>query len=150
ALGPDKPLMVAFDYHGNLDAATLEHVNAAFAYRKSPHTDTGDTGRRAADCMVRTLKGEIRPIWAIAKPGVLVPSIFSATALRPLSDIIAQAAEYEQQSAEYLDISVMAGFSYADAHNTGFSVLCVTTDKRERAEALAQKISSEIQEQRHA
>ncbi len=149
-LGPDKPLMVAFDYHGNVDAATLENVDAAFAYRKSPHTDTGHTGERAANCMVRTLKGEIKPVWAIAKPGVLVPSIFSATALAPLADIIASAADLEQSRPEIIDVTVMAGFSYADAHNTGFSVLAVADANRASAQAVADEVSSSIWTKRHA
>ena len=149
-LGPDKPLMVAFDYHGNVDAGTLENVDAAFAYRKSPHTDTGHTGQRAANCMVRTLKGEIKPVWAIAKPGVLVPSIFSATALSPLADIIASAADLEQSRPEIIDVTVMAGFSYADAHNTGFSVLAVADADPTSAQTVADQVSSSIWAERHA
>lgn len=150
ALGPDKPLVVAFDYHGNLDARTISGATAAFAYRKSPHTDTGETGRRAAQCMVRTLRGEISPVWAIAKPGIVVPSIFSATALHPLADIIEEGHCAERESHGYTDISVMAGFSYADAHNTGFSVLCVTDGEPARAQALADRLSSRLWEERHA
>ncbi|MFT4193222.1 M81 family metallopeptidase [Ottowia sp.] len=150
ALGPDKPLMVALDYHGNLDADTLEHTTAAFAYRKSPHTDTGETGRRAALCMVRTLRGEIAPTWAIAKPNVLVPSIFSATALHPLADIIEEGHRIEETRESYTDISVMAGFSFADAHNTGFSVLCVTDADPVGAQAICDQLSAHIWAERRA
>src|SRR3546814_15224936 len=83
AIGPDLPLMLALDYHGNLDAATIAEANGTFGYHFSPHIDMGETGRRAANCLVRMLRGEIRPITAIAKPGVMVPSIFSATDLQP-------------------------------------------------------------------
>ncbi|MBV7482339.1 M81 family metallopeptidase [Bordetella sp. BOR01] len=148
AIGPDLPLVVAFDYHGNLDARTLQNLDAAFAYQQSPHTDMGDTGRRAACCLVRTLRGEIRPSMAIAKPGVLVPSIFSATALPCLAGILAQARELERAEAGYMDISVMAGFSYADAPNTGFAVLCVTDAAPERARQVAEQLSARIHAQR--
>ncbi|WP_027524608.1 M81 family metallopeptidase [Bradyrhizobium sp. Ec3.3] len=150
ALGQDKPLIVALDYHGNIDANTLQNATAAFAYRNSPHTDTGDTGRRAAICMLRTLRGEISPTWAIAKPGVLVPSIFSATALRPLADLIEEGQRIERDSERYTDISLMAGFSYADAHNAGFSVLCVTDGDPARAQAIADHLSERIWSERHA
>ncbi|MEJ8824258.1 M81 family metallopeptidase [Variovorax humicola] len=150
ALGPDKPLIVAFDYHGNLDARTLAGATAAFAYRKSPHTDTGETGRRAAQCIVRTLRREISPVWAIAKPGIVVPSIFSATALHPLADIIEEGHRAERESDGYTDISLMAGFSYADAHNTGFSVLCVTDGEPARAQELADRLSSRLWDERQA
>ncbi|MCD0502461.1 M81 family metallopeptidase [Bordetella petrii] len=150
AVGPGMPVMVAFDYHGNLDAGTLRNLDAAFAYQQSPHTDMGDTGRRAARCMMRTLRGEIRPTLAIAKPGVLVPSIFSATALPCLARILAQARELERSEPGYLDISVMAGFSYADAPNTGFSVLCVTDAAPERARQVAGQLGAAIHARRDA
>lgn len=150
AIGPDKPLIVAMDYHGNIDAETLEHANAAFAYRKSPHTDAGETGERAADCMRRVLHGEIKPAIALAKPGVLVPSIFSATALEPLSGIIARAAQIQAASNTYLDITIMAGFSYTDAPNTGFSVLCVSENGGSKAQEIACDLSDQIHAQRHA
>jgi microcystin degradation protein MlrC len=146
ALGPGKPLMVALDYHGNIDADTLQGATAAFAYHKSPHTDTGDTGRRAALCMARTLRREIHPVWAVAKPGVLVPSIFSATALQPLAALIEEGRRIEAESETYVDISLMAGFSYADAHNTGFAVLCVTDGDQARAAEIATRLSARIRD----
>jgi microcystin degradation protein MlrC len=149
ALGPDKPLVLAMDYHGNIDADTLENTTAAFAYRKSPHIDAGETGERAADCMRRILNHEIHPAIVLAKPGVLVPSIFSATSLEPLSGIIAKAARIQAASPTYLDITVMAGFSYTDAHNTGFAVLC-SADDASQAQKAADELSSDIHGQRQA
>lgn len=150
AMGPDKPLIVAMDYHGNIDARTLQGANAAFAYRKSPHTDAGETGERAAACMLRTLRGEIRPVIALAKPGVLVPSIFSATALDPLAGIIEEAAARQAAGPGYLDITVMAGFSYTDSHNTGFTVLCVADGDAAKAQKTADELSARIHALRHA
>ena len=149
ALGPGKPLMIALDYHGNVDARTFAHADAAFAYHESPHIDMGETGRRTARCMAATLAGEIRPVLAVAKPGVLVPSIFSATRLEPLATVIAGARQAERDAGRYRDISVMAGFSYADAHNTGFSVLCVQDGDSDGAQAVAVSISDEIRRRRH-
>ncbi|PHQ67464.1 MAG: microcystin degradation protein MlrC, partial [Sneathiella sp.] len=150
AVGPDKPIVVAFDYHGNIDTSTLEQATAAFAYQKSPHTDMGDTGRRAAACMASILKEELDPQMFIARPNVMVPSIFSATALSPLSDILAQARKFEVESEHFLDISIMAGFSYADAPNTGFSVIVVSGKGKQEAEKFAKYLSDRIWNERHA
>lgn len=147
-VGPEMPVIVAFDFHGNIDRHTLRSVTAAFAYQKSPHTDMGETGRRAADCMARLLGGELAPSMAVARPGVLTPSIFSATGLRPLADILAEAREMERRSPVYLDISVMAGFSYADAPNTGFSVIAVSGGGPASAEAAARRLAGRIREAR--
>src|SRR5690606_2594684 len=149
ALGPDKPIVVALDYHGNIDAETFANADAAFAYRKSPHADAGETGERASDCMLRILRKELRPVIKVAKPGVLVPSIFSATALTPLADIISDAAQVQASSDWYLDISVMAGFSYTDAHNTGFAVLAVSDQHAGETQKIVDKIAGDIHAHRH-
>jgi microcystin degradation protein MlrC len=148
AVGPDMPLIVAFDYHGNIDRDTIRGATAAFAYQKSPHTDMADTGRRAAGCMARMLTGELAPAMAIARPGLLTPSIFSATGLHPLADILAEAREMERRSPFYLDISVMAGFSYADAPNTGFSVIAVSGGGAESAEAAVAHLAQRVRDER--
>ena len=82
-VGRATRLVVALDYHGNIDESWIPLVDGLFGYHYSPHTDTGTTGERAATCLIRTLRGEIRPVVAIAKPGVMVPSIFSATDIAP-------------------------------------------------------------------
>lgn len=150
ALGSNKPIVVALDYHGNVDEQTFINADAAFAYRKSPHTDAGETGERAADCMLRILRNEISPVITIMKPGVLVPSIFSATALEPLATIIGDAEQKQQATPWYLDISVMAGFSYTDAHNTGFSVLAVSDQHANETAEIVTQISNDIYAHREA
>ncbi len=144
AIGAEVPLVVCFDYHGNIDGRTVEAADAAFAYRKSPHTDMADTGKRGAACLFHMLASGERPGVAVAKPGLLVPSIFSATSLQPLADILADARRREDESETFLDISVMAGFSYADSHNTGFSVLVVAGAGQDSAERVAAEVAAKI------
>lgn len=148
AVGPDVPVVVCLDYHGNIDARTIEGADAAFAYRHSPHIDMGETGRRGAACLFSMLTTGNRPGLAVAKPGLLVPSIFSATSLSPLAEIISCARQREAESEEYLEISILAGFSYADSHNTGFSVIVVADAGQTVAEHIAAEVASEIHELR--
>ncbi|MCC5993858.1 MAG: M81 family metallopeptidase [Rhodobacteraceae bacterium] len=143
-IGAAVPIVLALDYHANIDAATLEHVDACFAYHESPHTDMGETGLRAARCAVAMIETGMRPAVAVSKPGLMVPSIFSATALRPLADIISMARDMERRSSVYLDISILAGFSYADSPNTGFSVVVVGDMAQEAAQDIADALSEEI------
>ncbi|MER8543316.1 M81 family metallopeptidase [Mesorhizobium sp. M1334] len=147
-VGPDVPVMLALDYHGNLDASTISGATATFGFHYSPHTDMADTGRRAAECLVKTLRGEISPVTAIARPGVMVPSIFSATTLQPLSSFVARSIELPQTTPGVLDVSVFAGFSYADVPNCGFSVVVVADRDRNLAERVANDLSRSIHEAR--
>jgi microcystin degradation protein MlrC len=147
AVGPDVPVMVALDYHANLDAGSLAGATAAFGYRYSPHIDMGATGERAAHCLLMTLAGKIRPNMAIARPGLILPSIFSATDLEPLKGLVARAKGHSD-AARYCDVSLFAGFAYADVPNCGASVVAVVDGAD--AQALADELSAEMAAQRQA
>jgi microcystin degradation protein MlrC len=149
-IGRKVPLIPALDYHGNIDEAWLKLATAIFGYHRSPHVDTGETGERAAHCLLRTLRGDIRPVTAIAKPGVMVPSIFSATSIAPLSDIVEDSIAAPSRVKGLLDVSVFAGFSYADVPNCGFSVVAVADGDITVAQRAADELSERIWSERHA
>ena len=149
-VGRRVPVVVALDYHANIDATLLQVADAVFGYHYSPHIDMGDTGERAATCLVRLLRGEIRPVSVLLKPGVMVPSIFSATGLAPLSEIVAESLRMAKDSPRWLDVSVFAGFSYADVPNCGFSVLAVADGDEVLARQAATTLRDRIKAQRHA
>lgn len=149
-VGRATKLVVALDYHGNIDESWIPLVDGLFGYHYSPHTDTGTTGERAATCLIRTLRGEIRPVVAITKPGVMVPSIFSATDIAPLSDIVRDSVEMPTHTPGLLDVSVFAGFSYADVPNCGFAVVAVADGNEKLAKATAKLFSARIRGQREA
>jgi microcystin degradation protein MlrC len=148
-VGKDTPIVLGLDYHGNLDGEILKHCTALFGYHYSPHTDMGETGERAARCLVRLLRGEIRPVMAVARPGVMVPSIFSATNLHPLADIVAESIELPKRFEKLIDVSVFAGFSYADVPNCGFSVVVVADGDETLARTVASGLSDSIRGLRH-
>lgn len=148
AAAPSLPIAVALDYHGNIDRQTLRGADIAVAYRHSPHIDMGETGERATRALLRLLREGRRPGLAVARPGVVIPSIMSATALQPLAAIIAEARAAE--AVGDCDISIMAGFSYADSANTGMSVICLDWDGQDAAEARAAAVSARLRDARHA
>jgi microcystin degradation protein MlrC len=89
--------------------------------------------------MLATLRGEIKPVTAIAKPGLVVPSVFSATSTSPAKDIISRLREWEQRSG-VVDVSVFFGFAWSDVHQLGMSAVAVTDDDPE----LAQEIVTDL------
>ncbi|WP_112320915.1 M81 family metallopeptidase [Oceanibium sediminis] len=150
AVGPDLPIMVALDYHANLDAASIAGATAVFGYRYSPHVDMGATGERAAQCLLKTLAGDIRPAMALARPGLILPSIFSATDLEPLGSLVEKARRMSVESATYADVSLFAGFAYADVPNCGASVVAVVDGPTREALRLAEGMSQDIARNRDA
>ena len=150
AIGPDVALVVALDYHANLDQRSIAATDAAFGYHFSPHTDMAATGERAANCLFAKLAGAIDPVCVIVKPGIMVPSIFSATGLEPLKGIVDRSVAESVGCDRYLDISIFAGFSYADVPNCGFSVVVVADGNVAFAERIAQRYADDLFEVRQA
>ncbi len=148
-VGRTVPIAVALDYHANIDAHWLGLADAIFGYHYSPHTDIAATGERAAHCLLRMLHTNTRPAMAIAKHGTMVPSIFSATGIAPLSDIVGASVAMARPAPGFLDVTVFAGFSYADVPNCGFSVLAVADDPAE-ARQVTDDLSARIADCREA
>ena len=63
----DGPVIGTLDAHANLSPRMVSACDALVAYRSNPHLDQRDRGLEAARLMVRTLRGEIRPVQAAAQ-----------------------------------------------------------------------------------
>jgi microcystin degradation protein MlrC len=147
ALSPDVPIVATFDLHGNLSPRQLDHCDAAVAYRTCPHVDQRDCGRRAAALLVRTLRGEIRPRQALAKPPVLVNIMVHDTSREPLRSFMAEALGLEQQPG-ILAVSLLPGFAYADVPQMGPSVVVVADDDADLARREADRLGARLWEAR--
>lgn len=142
AVGPEVPIVVELDLHGNMTAAFCEHVDAVFAYRTNPHVDSYERGLDAGRCLARILRGELaRPKVYIAKPPMLPPTINMRTAEGPMHDLLELGREWEGRR-HIVDVSVFGGFPYADFDQAGTSVLVTATDPaagRACAEAMGRR-----------
>lgn len=146
-VGRQTPIVVAFDLHGNLTPSLLETANAAVSYRSSPHIDMRSTGERAASLLFGMLEGSSKPVCVMAKPGVAVPSVFSATTAPPGKDIIRRVLEW-QHKPDVLDVSFLFGFAWSDVPGIGCSAIAVTDNNRALAEEIVKDLSGLAWEKR--
>jgi microcystin degradation protein MlrC len=149
-IGPRIPLMVAFDLHANVSSDMARYCNAVFGFHYSPHTDMVETGARAAKALVATLRGELAPALTLLKVPIVLPSIFTATGLSPLKDIVAMGFAAEREEASVVDVSIFCGFAYADVPNIGFTVAVVTDSDATTGERVANTIATRIWQERKA
>jgi microcystin degradation protein MlrC len=150
ALGPDLPIGVAFDLHGNLDPGLVGLADVMSAYHESPHVDMGETARRVAGMLIGKLRGEIQPRTVLRKVPVTLPSIFTATRVAPLSDVMAEARRREAETPGLLDCSVVMGFAYADVAQIGVSILATADGDIGVAEAAAAAMAALVWRRREA
>lgn len=146
-LGYDIPIMVTLDLHGNKDEKLIKEATAVFGYHSSPHVDQAETGRRAARCMMRTLMGEIKPVCAWKKPGIVVPSVFSATTLSPAKDLIDR-VRWWMKKPGVIDATVLFGFAWSDVANLGMSAIAVTDGDLVLAKQIVEDLSGLAVEKR--
>jgi microcystin degradation protein MlrC len=143
AMGPDLPIVVTFDLHGNLSQRQIDHCNAAVAYRTCPHVDQRECGRRAAGLLLRLLRGEVQPRQALAKPPVVVNIMVHDTSQEPLRSFMAEARALECQPG-ILAVNLLPGFAYADVAHMGPSIVVVADGDAALAKREADRLAARL------
>ena len=149
ALGSEIPIMVTFDLHGNKDASILKEATAVYGYHSSPHVDMAETGRRAARAMIGMLKADIIPAVVLKKPGIVVPSVYSATTVDPAKEIIDCLRKWGKRPG-VVDVSALFGFAWSDVRQLGMSMIAVTDNDPELARQVVDDLCSLAQKKRKA
>lgn len=140
-VAPAVPIAASFDLHGNLDAALVEQLDFATAYRCHPHTDMRATAARALAWLASTGQASAAgPVATVAKLGRLVPSFNMLTARGPMAELEALARTAEQRPG-IRDVSIFGGFPYADTAQADGGVL-VWSDAG--AEASAREVATTL------
>ena len=142
-VGPDFPVIVTHDYHGNVPPQLVEDATALLIYKTCPHIDQPEIGLQAAELMVRTVRGEVKPVSAIVKPDVLFNIAFHNTNRGPMQPLMQAAIELEKQPG-ILATSIAAGYQYADVPFMGPSIVVVADGNAELAQREADKLGEQM------
>lgn len=145
AFGPDIPLVLTHDFHGNISPEIVDMTNVLITYQQCPHLDMRQRGVHAARVMGRILSGEVRPVQALAKPPMLWNLAFQNTYEEPLKPITDASIELERQPG-ILAASVAGGYQYNDVPYIGCSVIVATDGDRDRAQREAQALADRMWE----
>jgi len=137
--GPDVPIMVTLDLHGNITRLMAENSNALIAFKTYPHIDQYERAWQAADLLDRTFRGEIRPRVAIVSRAMLTGLDMGRTQGGPMAELIRRGDAHEA-AGEALAVSVFAGFPHADIRDVGPSVTVAYDAGKPGAEAAATAI----------
>ena len=147
-LGPKLPIAITLDLHANVTQRMCDLADIVVSFKTYPHVDMRDAGRHAAGLLLRTMKGEIRPV----TQRVAVPLLEEPTGLRtdagPALAWMRQARDYETRDGVYA-VSINGGFAAADIAEMGPTVL-VTAEANSDHRGFARQIAREIWERRAA
>jgi microcystin degradation protein MlrC len=138
-VGDDVPVVASLDLHGNVTDEMCEAADALVSFEEYPHVDTGDTGRRAMEILVDSMRTDRTLVTHVERPPMLPYGPLQNTMAGPMAEIEAYARDLEER-AGVEKISVFPGFHKADIPSMGASVVAVgdgETDVREAARDLA-------------
>ncbi len=137
-VGPDVPIVVTLDLHGNITEQMAACANALIAVRTYPHVDYYERAWQGADLLQRAMAGEIKPRTVIAKRPMLRGLNGGRTQIGPMRELIERGAALEQEGRA-LVVSVCSGFTAADIHDIGPSVTVTTDGADPTGQAIAEE-----------
>lgn len=142
-VGPDMPIVISLDLHGILTDRMLRQVDGFAIYWTYPHVDFADTGRRAAELLLRLMDGGIRPVAARVVIPALVRGDELITKTGCYGDLLAECRRLEEEGRA-LAAGIMIGNPFTDVPELCSQVLVLTDGDRETAEREATRLALEF------
>lgn len=131
-IDPRTPVGVTLDMHANVYDDIIANANVVTGFHTYPHVDIRESGVRAADVIVRMLKGEIKPVMRWGNVPMLPHIMCQGTHADPNKSLQARCIALER--GEVLAASVFVGFPHADIREAGLSAVVCTDDNIRAAE----------------
>jgi microcystin degradation protein MlrC len=147
AIGPDMPVAITLDLHGNVTPKMCALADIVVSYKTYPHIDMRECGRLSGDILQRAMKGEIKPRTLRVHLPMLDEANGGRTDVGPMIDRIAKAVAYEKEPGVFA-VSINAGFGNADIREVGPTVTVTYDGNEAKHRAFAQGIADDIWEKR--
>jgi len=139
-VGPDMPITVTLDLHGNISQGMCDEATGLFGIKENPHTDYETTGYEAMDALRRHILGEV----SVQTDLVPLPMLVPITVTKDYQHITDYIKVYKEEH-NLLDLAFFPGFPYSDTPITQASIF-VTGDGNQKAHA--EKIAQYVWEKR--
>lgn len=142
AAGREIPVVGVLDLHANVSQAMIDNSTLLVAYRENPHSDARETAVRAAR-LLDDLLVKSRAVHQLHLPTPYVlPPTGVGSAANPMRAVLDRARAIEAEDPDVIVINVMAGYSYADIPDCGFSLNAATTGDPSRARAYLEELAT--------
>ena len=139
-VGPAVPIAATFDTHVHGTERMARFADALVGFKTHPHVDHYDAARLAMSILVRTMRGEVRPITVHRKLRMLTSAQKQSNALPgAYTDLIAASREMEGRPG-VLAVSIFTTQPWMDLPEVGWSIEVVTDGDRALGEAIADEL----------
>jgi len=148
-ISPKLPIAVTLDLHANLTRTMVDNCTVITGYKTYPHVDMYAAGAKAADILIRALKGKLKPIMMAWDNRPMLPhTLRMGTEEPPMRDLVALANQAE--ASDVLAATIFGGFPLADIHDAGLSAVVAADDNQDRAEKICRNLLDRAWELRSA
>lgn len=146
-LGPNRPIVVTQDLHGNHTKARVAAADALVGFDTFPHVDMAERGVEAAEIIARTVRGEIQPVTAIHQLPLFWSTACQVTAHPPMDEVLRQVHAMETRPG-IVCVTIATGFPWANVPEVGSSVMVVSDGDKDLAQQAADELGHWIWERR--
>ncbi|WP_048645573.1 M81 family metallopeptidase [Nitratireductor soli] len=141
AVGPDVPIAVSLDLHGNTTRQMVDAADLLVAFRTYPHIDMAETGRRAAEGLDRLMVRGRPFAKAFRRLPYLTSIPWQCTFIEPAKSLYAEVAALE--TGDIASMSYWMGFPAADIEECGQTVLAYG-ETQEAADRAAEHLYARV------
>jgi microcystin degradation protein MlrC len=131
---------VEHDPHCHMTLRRMRNCDIMICYKEFPHTDVADRAEDLLDLVLRTVRGEIRPVMSLYD----CRQIGSYPTTRPLMRGFVDRMTALEGKDGILSVSAVHCFPYADVPELGSRILVVADGDKAKADALATKLGEEF------
>jgi len=148
-VGPKVPIGGTLDMHANVSQRLVAVADVTMVWRTNPHLDAKARSRRCAELVLRTARGEIRPVQWIETPPLVVNIVQQFTGQEPMRSLVDDCLAANERP-HILDTSVAEGYPYADVPQMGMSWIAIADGDLAAAKDAARWMARRAWEQREA
>jgi microcystin degradation protein MlrC len=139
-VGPDTPVVMTLDLHCNITQDQVANTDAIVVFRTNPHLDAVERAVEASEILVKTIRGEVRPVQHLVQVPMMINIVKQPTGFGPMKEIMDEVHQVLEKPG-VLSASCGQGFPYADVDQMGVSFLVVTDGDAVKAEKQAKSLA---------
>src|ERR1700681_417064 len=139
-VGPKTVIGVELDPHCHLTLKRVRLADVIILYKEFPHTDVVDRAEDLLDIVLKTLRGQVKPVMSMYD----CRQIGSYPTTLPLMRAFVDKIKAMEGNDGVLSISIGHCFPYADVAELGGRILVVMDKDKTKGDALATSIGQEF------
>jgi microcystin degradation protein MlrC len=139
-VGPQCVIGVELDPHCHLTHKRVSIADIIILYKEYPHTDFMPRAEELLTIVLKTIRGEIRPVASLYDCRMIA---FFPTTMEPTRSFVDRMSALEGHDG-VLSVSLGHGFPHADVPEMGTRVLVYTDNNKKAGDALATRLGKEI------